>query len=105
IVDLLGVFHGIKGQYTSEVTATPPDKTSTGLIVVKSSNGIFKHLYNQWQFIPISENKIVVKFYIEFKFKSDALSILLNSVYMYTQSKIIAAFKNRVQVCHEKKSS
>lgn len=97
IVDLLAVFYGIKGKYTSEVTATPPDETNEGWIRVESSNGIFKHLYNEWQFIPIDEKQTMVKFYIEFKFKSSAFSMLLNSVYKHTQSKIITAFKNRAE--------
>ncbi|MDD9331087.1 MAG: type II toxin-antitoxin system RatA family toxin [Wolbachia sp.] len=97
VVDLLAAFHGINGQYTSEITAMPPNKTNEGWIKVASSNGIFKHLYNEWQFILIDENKTMVKFYIEFKFKSNAFSMLLNSVYEYTQSRIIAAFKDRAE--------
>ncbi|WP_168464029.1 type II toxin-antitoxin system RatA family toxin [Wolbachia endosymbiont of Ctenocephalides felis wCfeT] len=95
IVDLLASFHGIKGSYTSEVTYLPPSETSEGWIKAISSNGIFKHLYNKWQFIPIDANNTMVKFYIEFEFKSRSFSTLLNSVYKYTQSKIIAAFKDR----------
>lgn len=97
VVDLLAVFNGIKGKYTSKVTSVPPDETNEGWVRVESSNGIFKHLYNEWQFIPIDENKTMVKFYIEFKFKSNSLSILLNSVYKYAQSKVITAFKNRAE--------
>ncbi|MDN5247552.1 MAG: type II toxin-antitoxin system RatA family toxin [Wolbachia endosymbiont of Tyrophagus putrescentiae] len=96
-VDLLAIFRGIKGQYTSEVTATPPNNTNEGWIKVESSNGIFKHLYNEWKFIPIDENKTMVKFYIEFKFKSQALSLLLNSVYKYAQKKVVSAFRNRAE--------
>lgn len=97
VVDLLAAFHGIKGRYTSEVTFLSPSRTNEGWIKAVSSNGIFKHLCNKWQFIPIDENKTMVKFYIEFKFKSNSFSTLLNSVYKYTQSKIIAAFKDRAE--------
>ncbi|WCR57850.1 type II toxin-antitoxin system RatA family toxin [Wolbachia endosymbiont of Ctenocephalides felis wCfeJ] len=97
IVDLLAAFHGIKGRYTSKITFLSPNKTNEGWIKAVSSNGIFKHLYNEWKFISIDENKTMVKFYIEFEFKSSSLSTLLNSVYKYTQSKIMAAFKDRVE--------
>ncbi len=97
VVDLLAAFHHIKGSYTSEVTFLSPSKTNEGWVKVVSSNGIFKCLYNEWKFIFIDENKTMVKFYIEFEFKSSLLSTLLNSVYKYTQSKIIAAFKDRVK--------
>ncbi|MEY2393100.1 type II toxin-antitoxin system RatA family toxin [Wolbachia endosymbiont of Tettigetta isshikii] len=97
VVDLLAAFHGIKGKYTSGVNFLSPSRTNEGWIKAVSSNGIFKHLYNKWKFIPIGENKTMVKFYIEFEFKSSSLSTLLNSVYKYTQSKIIAAFKERVE--------
>ncbi len=105
VVDLLAVFHGIKGKYTSEVTFLSPSGTNEGWIKAVSSNGIFKHLYNEWQFIPIDENKTMVKFYIEFKFKSNSFSTLLNSVYKYTQSKIIAAFKDRAESLAKQKLS
>lgn len=105
VVDLLAAFHGIKGRYTSEVTSLSPSGTNEGWIKAVSSNGIFKHLYNEWQFIPIDENKTMVKFYIEFKFKSNSFSILLNSVYKYTQSKIIAAFKDRAESLAKQKLS
>ncbi|NSM56204.1 type II toxin-antitoxin system RatA family toxin [Wolbachia endosymbiont of Atemnus politus] len=105
VVDLLAAFHGIKGRYTSEVTFLFPNETNESWIKAVSSNGIFKHLYNEWKFIPIDENKTMVKFYIEFEFKSSSLSTLLNSVYKYTQSKIIAAFKDRVESLAEKKLS
>ncbi len=105
IVDLLASFQGIKGRYTSEVTSVPPSKTNEGWIKAVSSNGIFKHLYNEWQFTPIDKNKTMVKFYIEFKFKSSSFSILLNSVYKYTQSKIIAAFKDRAERLTKQKLS
>ncbi|MGL9733188.1 MAG: type II toxin-antitoxin system RatA family toxin [Wolbachia sp.] len=97
IVDLLAVFCGIKGKYISEVTFLSPKRTNEGWIKAVSSNGIFKHLYNEWEFIPIDENKTILKFYIEFEFKSNSLSTILNSVYKYTQSKIITAFKERIE--------
>jgi coenzyme Q-binding protein COQ10 len=97
IVDLLASFQGAKGRYTSEVTSSPPSETNEGWIKVVSSNGIFKHLYNEWHFITVDENKTMVKFYIEFEFKSQSFSTLLNSVYKYTQSKIISAFKKRAE--------
>ncbi|QKX02710.1 type II toxin-antitoxin system RatA family toxin [Wolbachia endosymbiont of Litomosoides sigmodontis] len=97
VVDLTAAFHGIKGRYTSEVTFLSPNGTNEGWIKVVSSNGIFKRLYNEWKFVLIDEKKTMVKFYIEFEFKSSSFSILLNSVYKYTQSKIVAAFKDRVE--------
>lgn len=96
IVDLLAAFHGIKGSYTSEVTFLAPNEINESWIKAVSSNGIFKHLYNEWKFSPMSKNKTMVEFYIEFKFKSNLFSTLLNSVYKYAQNKIITAFKDRL---------
>ncbi|OWZ25445.1 type II toxin-antitoxin system RatA family toxin [Wolbachia endosymbiont of Wuchereria bancrofti] len=105
VVDLLAAFHGIKGRYTSKITFLSPSGTNEGWIKAVSSNGIFKHLYNEWRFISIDEKKTMVKFCIEFEFKSNSFSILLNSIYKYTQSKIIAAFKDRVESLAKKKLS
>ncbi len=104
-VDLLAAFHGIKGSYTSEVTSLAPNGINEGWIKAVSSNGIFKHLYNEWKFTSMNESKTMVEFYIEFEFKSNLFSTSLNSVYKYTQSRIIAAFKDRVESVTEKKLS
>ncbi|WCR54191.1 MAG: Persistence and stress-resistance toxin PasT [Wolbachia endosymbiont of Ctenocephalides orientis wCori] len=73
------------------------NKSNEGWIKAVSSNGIFKHLYNEWRFISLSENITMVKFYIEFEFKYESFSTLLNSMYKHTQSKIISAFKERAE--------
>ena len=104
-VDLLAAFHGIKGQYTSEVTAIPPSETNEGWIKVKSENGIFEYLYNEWQILPIDKDVTMVRFFIEFKFKFDSFSVLLNSVYNYIQKKIISAFKDRAEKLSKQKLS
>ncbi|OEY86932.1 ubiquinone-binding protein [Wolbachia pipientis] len=105
IVDLLAVFYGIKGQYTSEVISIPPNKSNLALVKVTSSHGIFKYLYNEWQFIYLDEYQTIVKFYIEFKFKSNIFSMMLNQVYKRAQSKIITAFKNRAEKIAQQKLS
>lgn len=104
-VDLLAAFHGIKGSYTSEVTFLSPNGINESWIKAVSSNGIFKHLYNEWKFTPMSKNKTMVEFYIEFEFKSNLFSTLLNSVYKYAQNKIITAFKDRVESLAKQKLS
>ncbi|MGL9725580.1 MAG: type II toxin-antitoxin system RatA family toxin [Wolbachia sp.] len=101
VVDLLAAFRGIKGKYTSEVTFLFQNREDESWIKAVSSSGIFKHLYNEWRFIPMDKNNTMVKFYIEFEFKSDSFFTLLNSVYKYTQSKIITAFKDRVKIIAE----
>uniref|UniRef100_A0AAU7YLF0 Type II toxin-antitoxin system RatA family toxin n=1 Tax=Wolbachia endosymbiont of Oeneis ivallda TaxID=3171168 RepID=A0AAU7YLF0_9RICK len=105
IVDLLAAFHGIKGSYISEVTFLSPNGINESWIKAVSSNGIFKHLYNEWKFTPMSKNKTMVEFYIEFEFKSNLFSTLLNSVYKYAQNKIITAFKDRVESLAKQKLS
>jgi len=105
IVDLLAAFHGIKGSYTSEVTSLAPNGINESWIKAVSSNGIFKHLYNEWKFTPMSKNKTTVEFYIEFEFKSNLFSTLLNSVYKHAQNKIITAFKDRVESLAKQKLS
>lgn len=97
IVDLMASFYGVKGSYTSEVTSLLYDEMNEGWIKAVSSNGIFKHLYNEWRFISLSENITMVRFYIEFEFKYESFSTLLSSVYKHTQSKIISAFKERAE--------
>ncbi|QKX01812.1 type II toxin-antitoxin system RatA family toxin [Wolbachia endosymbiont of Cruorifilaria tuberocauda] len=105
VVDLLAAFYGIKGSYTSEVTFLSPGKGNESWIKAISLSGVFKCLYNEWRFIFIDKNKTVVKFYIEFEFKSRLLSSLLDSVCKYAQREIIGAFKDRIENFSDSKLS
>ncbi|WFW29569.1 MAG: type II toxin-antitoxin system RatA family toxin [Wolbachia endosymbiont of Menacanthus eurysternus] len=97
IVDLVITFYNFKKKYTSNITFLPPNKINECWIKVTSTNGIFKYLYNEWKFIPMNKNTTVVKFYIEFKFKSNSLSTILSLVYKYVQNRIIDAFEKRIK--------
>jgi coenzyme Q-binding protein COQ10 len=87
-------FKGIKAQYVSNIEYQEPTDDEKGSIKVISVEGSFKYLYNLWEFIP--EGKCcLVKFYIEYEFRSFILQSLINLVYKKAQEKIISAFKNR----------
>lgn len=87
-------FRGIKAQYISDIEHKIPTTTENGTVKVISVDGAFKYMYNLWEFIP-QGSATLVKFYIEYEFKSFILQSLINVVYKKAQEKIIAAFKNR----------
>ncbi|WP_333023403.1 type II toxin-antitoxin system RatA family toxin [Wolbachia endosymbiont of Pentidionis agamae] len=97
VVDLLAKFYGLEDQYTSLINFSSPTQEKNGWIKIVSSNGVFKHMYNKWEFISLDKNSTVVKFYIEFEFHSRLFYVMFNSVFKYVEKKIITAFKNRAR--------
>lgn len=98
IADVIANFRGIKGRYTCEVVFNLPSMQQSCLIKVKATQGLFKHLYNIWELIPQDENRTIVKFHIEFEFKSSFFQKAFSIVYKRAQKKIISAFKKRVHL-------
>lgn len=96
IADVVANFKGIKGKYTCEVIFNLPSMQQNSLIEVRATQGLFKYLYNVWELIPQGENRTIVKFYIEFEFKSLFFQKMFSIAYKHAQKRIISAFKKRI---------
>lgn len=74
--------------------------TQDQLIEVQYLDGPFKHLKNQWKFIPQTENGVtftIVDFSIDFEFKSRLLQGLVQGVFSEAVQKMVRAFETRAQ--------
>lgn len=96
-------FGGVEHTYVSKISFQPPKCLNPGFVKVTSTEGVFKNLYSLWEFLP-SGKSCHVKFYIEYEFKSKMLQFLLNLVYKRAQTKLISAFKQRVEFIASKSS-
>ncbi|GHM58624.1 MAG: ubiquinone-binding protein [Candidatus Mesenet longicola] len=96
IADVIASFKGIKGKYTCEVTFNLPSIQQNCLIEVRAVQGLFKYLHNVWELTPQDENRTIVKFFIEFEFKSPLFQKMFGIAYKHAQKKIISAFKKRI---------
>jgi len=93
--EVLASFKLFSGRYTCNITFSPPTEQEIGWIEIISTKGIFKHLKSKWEFLPQTDtqDKTLVKFFIDFEFKSKIFQKALSLVYKNSQKKIISAFK------------
>ena len=58
-------------------------------------DGPFRHLDNQWSFTPVSERESIVRFSIDYEFKSRTLGLLMGAVFDRAFRKFAEAFEAR----------
>ncbi|MCE2993334.1 MAG: type II toxin-antitoxin system RatA family toxin [Alphaproteobacteria bacterium] len=99
IADLFITFKSFTESYRSQVTLSPP-QDGLAKIDVKMISGPFKHMDNAWTF-ESTESGTVVKFYIDFKFKSFLLEKLIGVFFTSACEKMIDAFEARAKHLYE----
>mgnify|MGYP000207967811 CR=1 FL=1 len=98
VADLVAGFMGLRGSYTSNISFTPPscfDLSSGWICVSGEGDSIFKRLNNRWEFIPVSENATIIKFWIDFEFKSVVFKKAFEIFHKKVQKTVMGAFKKK----------
>jgi coenzyme Q-binding protein COQ10 len=96
IADMTVAFKLIRETFTSRVKLDRP-----GLkISVNYLDGPFHHLDNRWTFTPLSEDESLVKFWIEYEFKSRTLGLLMGAMFDRAFRKFADAFEARADVVY-----
>ena len=96
--ELVISFSHLTERYTSRVTPQPPHD-SAGAIVVELVSGPFKHLTNQWRFVP-RDGDTELHFSVDFEFKSKLLNSLIGGMFTRASEKMVAAFLTRAQTLY-----
>lgn len=77
--------------FTSRVTLDKPNLK----ILVEYLDGPFKHMQNRWAFHPAGDDACEVEFFIDYEFKSRALSMLMGALFDTAFRRMAAAFERR----------
>ena len=77
--------------YTSRVTLDRPNLK----IAVEYLDGPFRHLLNRWAFHAVGPDACDVEFFIDYEFKSRALSMLVGTMFETVFRRMAAAFEKR----------
>jgi coenzyme Q-binding protein COQ10 len=64
-------------------------------ILVEYLDGPFKHMQNRWAFHPAGDNACDVEFFIDYEFKSRALSMLMGALFDTAFRRMATAFEKR----------
>ena len=97
--ELVISFSHITERYTSRIIPQAPTATTEGTIRVELVNGPFKHLSNQWRFVPHVDGT-ELHFAIDFEFKSKLLNTLIGGLFTRAGEKMVAAFLTRAEALY-----
>lgn len=64
-------------------------------ILVEYLDGPFRHMRNRWVFHPTDEYSCVVEFFIDYEFRSRALSLLMGAMFDTAFRRFAVAFEER----------
>jgi coenzyme Q-binding protein COQ10 len=91
VADMTISFKLIRETFTSRVTLDRPALK----IVATYLDGPFRHLDNRWSFVPLSDEEALVRFSIDYEFRSRALSAIMGTVFDRAFRKFADAFEAR----------
>ena len=84
-------YKAIRETFTSRVTLDKPRLE----ILVEYIDGPFEHLRNRWSFHDVAGGGSEVRFFIDYKFRSRALSLLMGSMFDAAFRRFAGAFEKR----------
>ena len=95
--DLIIGFNMFRETFTSYVEFDP-DKLE---IDVRYAEGPFKHLTNNWRFLP-HEDGCEIDFYVDFEFNSRLLQSVIETLFTEAVRRMVRAFEARADVLYGK---
>ncbi|MGE0755331.1 MAG: type II toxin-antitoxin system RatA family toxin [Alphaproteobacteria bacterium] len=103
LAELVISFKHLTERYTSRVALNPPSETNrSGVIDVHMTHGPFEYLENRWRFMPRPDGGTQIEFFLDFKFRSRILEMLIGAVYSKATQKMVSAFQQRAAVLYGK---
>jgi coenzyme Q-binding protein COQ10 len=67
-------------------------------------DGPFRHLDNRWSFVPVSDDESIIRFSIDYEFRSRALGAVMGTVFDRAFRKFAEAFEARADEIYGKSS-
>jgi coenzyme Q-binding protein COQ10 len=98
VADMTVAYKIIRETFTTRVTLDRAART----VDAQYLNGPFKHLDSRWSFTPEGEGACIVRFTIDYAFKSRALAAVMGAVFDTAFRKFAAAFETRADVIYGK---
>lgn len=98
--DMIVGFKGLRESFTSKVEKSRPER-----IRVDYVDGPLKYLRNDWGFEADGQGGCVVRFCVDFQFKSRVFEALAGQVFDLALRRMIGAFERRAQALYGTASS
>jgi coenzyme Q-binding protein COQ10 len=101
VADMIARFKGFEERFTTRVMLDRPNLA----VDVAYIEGPFKHLINNWRFVPLSDQRSRVVFTIDFEFRSRILQLLARSMFERALVKLSDAFVKRADALYGVKAA
>jgi len=101
VADMTISFKLIRETFTSRVTLDRPALEISAAYL----DGPFRYLDNRWSFVPLSDSESMVRFSIDYEFRSRTLSVLMGAVFDRAFRKFAEAFEARADEIYCKSSA
>lgn len=96
VVDMTVAYKALRQTFT---TRDVLDRDAM-VIDVRNVDGPFNRLDSRWSFDPIGENTSLVRFSVDYEFKSRILAAVMGAVFERVFAKFIEAFEQRADVVY-----
>ena len=96
VADMTVGYKAIVETFTSQVYLKPDES----VIEVKYLDGPFRYLNNVWRFEPAGDGGTLVKFFIDYEFKSRILGALMGSMFDRAFRTFAEAFEKRADALY-----
>lgn len=83
---------GFRKQFTTINRLNSPHSIEMSLV-----EGPFKKLTGEWSFIAISENQSIIRFSLDFEFKSKIMDITFTPIFRDVMQNMVKAFSSRAK--------
>jgi coenzyme Q-binding protein COQ10 len=101
VADMTVGYKAILETFTSQVYLKPDEQ----VIEVKYLDGPFRYLNNVWRFEPAGDGGTLVRFFIDYEFKSRILGALMGSMFDRAFRMFAEAFEKRADEIYGKPES
>jgi coenzyme Q-binding protein COQ10 len=98
VADMTVAYKIIRETFTTRVTLDRTART----VDAQYLNGPFKHLDSRWSFTPEGQGACLVRFAIEYEFRSRALAAVMGAVFDTAFRRFADAFEKRADVIYGK---
>ncbi len=96
VADMAVGYKAIRESFASQVHLKPAEHT----IDAKYLDGPFRYLSNHWHFEPAPDGGTIVRFFIDYEFKSRMLGVLMGAMFDRAFRKFAEAFEKRAELIY-----
>ena len=90
-------YHGIKAHFSTANEKHPPNR-----MLIRLTEGPFRHLDGMWMFVPLGETACKIEFQLNYEFASKLLEKAVGPVFSHIANTFVDSFVKRAEQLYRK---